>query len=82
MTQRKTVTREELDGWLTQEICKVEDCDGSRLSVQYLLAEPDADGCNWSGVTAQVGPNTTGEQIQPIMAKIADRARALFNLAE
>lgn len=82
MENRKAVTRAELDEWLTQEICKVEDCDGSRLAVQYLLVEPDANGCNWSGVIAHVGPNTTADAIQPIASRIVDRARSKFNLIE
>lgn len=78
---RKIVSRAELNDWLTNELCKVEDCEGSSLSVKYLLAEPDDEGCNWSGLSGRPGPHTSGEHMQPIMADIAGRARALFNLA-
>jgi len=82
MANRKAVSRDALNKWLTDELQIVEDCDGSSLSVQYLLAVPDADGCNWSGVVARVGPKTTAEQLQPVAVRIADKARALFNLTE
>ena len=80
--QRKNVSRDELDAWLTQEILAFEDCNESTLSVQYVLVHPDAEGCNWSGVVAGVGPDITAEQIQPIAAQIVKRARVLFNIAE
>lgn len=82
MTNRTMLSRDELNEWLTKEIQKVEDLEGSSLTVQYLLNDPDVDECNWSGVVGQVGPNTTAEQLNFAAKLIVDRARALFDLAD
>ncbi len=82
MNRRKTVSRAELNAWLTQEIRKVEDCGDATLEVQYPLAEPDENGCNWSGLIAKPGKNITADQISPIAAEIGTRASLLFNITE
>ncbi|MEI7430308.1 MAG: hypothetical protein WCL27_07610 [Betaproteobacteria bacterium] len=79
---RKTITRAELNAWLTQDIRKIEDCIDAKLEVQYLLAEPDENGCNWSGLIATPGKSITAEQIVQIAAMVGHKASTLFNLAE
>ncbi|HEY4341606.1 MAG TPA: hypothetical protein VGM97_16795, partial [Steroidobacteraceae bacterium] len=46
---RAVVTPEAINKYLTQEIRKFEDLEDARLTLQYLLQEPDQEGCNWSG---------------------------------
>lgn len=82
MIMRKIVPRAELDAWLTEKLVTHEDCAGTALKVQYLLQNPDHNGCNWSGdCNLSVGPNSDARHIAPIAAAIIAEAQALFNLA-
>jgi hypothetical protein len=79
---RKTLTRNELNDWMTQELAKHDDCAGSALKVQYLLQTPDDSGCNWSGdCNLSIGPNTDAQHISPIATAIVAQAQSQFNLA-
>jgi hypothetical protein len=45
---RELKTREEIRDWLNRELHQHPNCQETRVSVQYQLQEPGADGCNWS----------------------------------
>jgi hypothetical protein len=45
---RELKTRRELSDWLTRQLNGHPGCGETRVTVQYQLVEPDADGCNWS----------------------------------
>lgn len=78
---RELVTKAELSAILTKELQAMPDAAGSKLSVQYALQEPDADGCNWSEtVIVSVGPKATAEYLTPLAAAIIRRARQRYNV--
>lgn len=77
---RELLTFAELSGWLTAELQKAEDAAGSSIAVQYVLQEPDQDGCNWSdSVNLRVGPSASKEALAPYVARLIHDARARFN---
>ena len=79
---RETVTRAGLSDILTAELQTIEDAAGSRITVQYELLEPDADGCNWSdSVSVRVGPKASPEYLRPIVSDIIKRARSRYNIS-
>ncbi len=41
-------TRRELSDWLTRQLNGHPGCGETKVTVQYQLVEPDAQGCNWS----------------------------------
>ncbi len=82
VVDRKTLSLDKLNAWLTQEIQKVEFCADASLKVRYRLAEPDENGCNWSGLIVNQGSNLTADQAAAIATAIGNRAYALFNLAD
>ncbi|MBK9520512.1 MAG: hypothetical protein IPO13_02630 [Rhodocyclaceae bacterium] len=78
---RELVTLSELSDRLTTELQKAEDAAGSKITVQYMLREPDATGCNWSdSVVLQVGPNASKESLAPYVAQLVQHARQRFNV--
>lgn len=78
---RQLVTKAELSAILTKELQALPDAGGSRISVQYALQEPDADGCNWSEtVIVSVGPRATATYLTPLAAAIVRRARQRYNV--
>ena len=80
-SERTLLTLNELSAWLTAELQKVPDAEGSAITVQYALREPDADGCNWSATVAlHVGPNASHEYLQPCVSQLVVVARKQFNV--
>jgi len=79
---RKIVTRDELDRFLTDEIRKIKDLEDARLSSQYLLQEPDEEGCNWTGAILNPGSKGSPEYATPHAYAIVQSARQRFNITE
>lgn len=78
---RELVTLNELNAKLTDKLQNVEDAAGSKITVQYILREPDVDGCNWSdSVVLRVGPNASKEILAPYVAQLVKDARKKFNV--
>jgi hypothetical protein len=78
---REIIDSNELNKWLTDELQKVEDCQGSILTFQYRLQTPDENGCNWSGAVVQPGPMTSAASISVAANEIVAMARSVFNLS-
>ena len=79
---RALLTRAELSAWLTAELQKVPDAEGSEVTVQYTLREPDAAGCNWSEtVVLRVGQKASVEYLQPHVRHLVEVARTKFNVS-
>jgi hypothetical protein len=79
---RALVTQEALNKYITQEIRKIEDLEDARLTVQYLLQEPDEDGCNWSGGILNPGSKGSARYGAPHATLVIERARALYNVKQ
>jgi hypothetical protein len=79
---RKLRTRQQIGDWITQELRKHAECADARVSVQYELDEPEADGCNWAdNVIVNSGVNDRDdvlERLRPILRE----ARRTFNVSE
>ena len=79
---REFKTRDEISGWLNQELHKQQGCEEARATVQYELLEPDADGCNWSrDLIINYGRNdrvVVNERLRPLF----EEARRRFNVRE
>ena len=83
MPARIERTMGEISDWMTAQLCTLEDCAGSALTVKYRLRELNETGCNWSeDCNIRVGPNATSEYIAPLAAPIVRAARAQFNMAD
>jgi hypothetical protein len=82
VTTRQLASRATIDEWMTLELQRAPDCEGSQLTLSYRLCEPDAEGCNWSDATLRLGPNTDARHAGPFAHEIVKRARAKFNLAD
>lgn len=80
MTDRQLLTMEELGAWFTDQIVKREDCEGTRVSVRYKLAQPDAEGVNWSELTFFPGPRAASEEISDLLQLLIAEARKRFNV--
>lgn len=79
---RELKTRKEISDWLTQRLQAIPECSDAKVSVQYQLLAPDADGCNWNrDVVFNFGmsdPDTVRERVLPIY----EEARRRFNVSE
>lgn len=81
--QRELLTKQELSNRLSSELQEVEDAEGSEIRVQYLLGEPDEDGCNWSdSIVLRLGPKATKEGLAPSVARIVAQARMKYNIKD
>ncbi len=79
--EKALLTLSELSAWLTAELLKISDAEGSSITVQYALREPDTDGCNWSDtVVLHVGPNASHEYLQSHVRHLVLVARKKFNV--
>jgi hypothetical protein len=76
---RELLTREELSERLTRKLQAVPDAEGSSISVQYSLREPDADGCNWDDIVLNVGA-ASKEYLYPHVVRIVGEAKKHFNV--
>jgi hypothetical protein len=81
---RKLVTLDELSALLTSELQKIPDAAGSKITVQFRLREPDADGCNWSDTDIVVshGPNALHKNLAPHVQQLVKDARERFNIQD
>jgi hypothetical protein len=80
---RRLVSKKQLSEILTSELHKIEDAEGSRITVQYSLREPDPDGCNWSdSVIVGVGPKASSEYLTPHVQRIVAAARREYNVTD
>lgn len=79
---RELKTRHEISEWLTAELHKQRGCQETRVSVQYQLQEPDAEGCNWSrDLIINYGGDDSVlilERLRPLF----EEARRRFNVRE
>ena len=79
---REFKTRSEISAWLNQELHKHEGCTEARVTVQYELQEPDADGCNWSrDLIINYGRDDSLLVNQHLRA-LFEEARGRFNVRE
>jgi hypothetical protein len=78
---RTIVSRDELNKILTEELQAHSDCEGTKVTVLYDLAEPDDKGCNWSAdVSLRLGDGVDKEHASLLAAAIVQKNRLLFNL--
>jgi hypothetical protein len=78
--ERQLVTRDELNDILTREIQKVTDLEDATLKAQYITAEPDEAGCNWSGALLNPGSKGSVNYAAPYVNRIIRDARARYNI--
>ena len=82
-TQRKLLTLEELSAWMTEQVQKFEDCEGTTVTVQYRLQTPDAYGVNWSeNVVFNPGPNASKDVVLGHVGNLVREARQTFNIRD
>jgi len=81
---RKLLTIEELSDWFTEEIQRTAGFAGTTISVQYPLAEPDDDGCNWStDLIINFGDDANPDDVRRALeAALMPFARRTFNLTD
>ena len=80
---RELLSLTQLSEWMTSELQKNEDCEGSTVRVQYKLQKPDADGCNWSdSVVFSPGPKVSKETLTGLVGDIVRAARVNFNVKD
>jgi hypothetical protein len=61
----------------------LDDTRGAAVSVQYQLAEPDAEGVNWSSdFIVNAGPTAALVDVQARLRTLVPRARSMFNLRD
>jgi|GEM_PF-5678254 len=82
MHQRKVITLDELNTWLTEYVAGHEDCEGTTVRVQHKLQKPDAEGCNWSdSVIFNPGRNADKHSLTGIVGNAVREARNKFNVS-
>ena len=79
---RELKTREEISEWLNRELRKHPDCQGTRVSVQYELREPDADDCNWSRDLIINYGGDDSVLVHQHLRPLFEEARRRFNVSE
>jgi len=82
MPKQSLVTVAALNGWLTQELQKDQDCQGCELAMRYRLRERDADDCNWSQASLRLGRDCDVSHVRPVAYAVVARARLLFNVTD
>jgi hypothetical protein len=82
MTREKSlVSLDELSAWITEQVQKHDDCEGTSVTVQYQLQQQDADGCNWSDTfISALGPNASETGVTAILNQLLPEARKKFNV--
>ena len=80
--ERSLVTLDDLSAWLTEQVSAMEDCEGTTVTVQYALREPDADGCNWSesNIVFNAGRHASRDAVFQHIANLIPEARRRFNV--
>lgn len=79
---RELRTRDEISGWLTEELRKHPECRETRVSVQYELQEPGADGCNWSRDLIINYGRDDSVLVDARLRPLFEEARRRFNVRE
>ncbi len=80
---RTLITLDELSNKLTEQLQQVDGAGESRVTVQYILQEPDADGCNWSdSVVLTLDKDTSSKTLGPFVTQLVQAARMKFNVKE
>jgi hypothetical protein len=83
MSVRNLISREELDRHLTSRIREIEDLEDAKLRMKYVLAQPDASGCNWSSdFHLNAGTRGSLDYAIPLAREIVEEARAKFNVKD
>ena len=78
--ERKVVTNEVLQAWLTAEIQKFEGCEECSFGGIKPLREADESGCNWSSDIVLRMTGVPQEIYIPAVSKIMREARKRFNI--
>lgn len=79
--ERSLVSIDELSAWITEQVQKHDDCEGTSVTVQYQLQQQDADGCNWSdALVTTLGPNASETSVFAILRDLVPQARTKFNV--
>ena len=76
---RTIVSQEALLEWMNSRLREHKECACCHYSTVTRLAEPDADGCNWSPSWLQCNGKPVAE-CKPVANQIAEEAKKLFNL--
>jgi hypothetical protein len=79
-TERKLVTRDELNDILTREIRQINELKDATLTANYILEEPDSTGCNWSGPHLVPGSSASFDYAAPHVQRIIASARSRYNI--
>jgi hypothetical protein len=79
MAERRIMSSLALKQWMTTELHKFEGCEGCEVMGIYRLAEPDEDGCNWSGPSLS-SAGAKWEIFSRAVTEVVARARSQFNL--
>jgi hypothetical protein len=79
---RELRTRREVSEWLTRELRAHSGCQGTIVTVQYQLREPEADGCNWSRDLVINYGRDNSEVVHRYLRPLFEEARRRFNVHE
>ena len=79
---RNLVTRAALSEWFTSQVQAQQGCEDATVSVQYRLAQPDTDGCNWSNDFVINPGSSTVEAVQAVLRRLLPDARKNFNVTD
>ena len=80
MNHKLNVTRGQLNELLTTELQQYSDAEGSKITIKRLFETPDPEGCNWSGIQVQAGPNTTKDIVESQAFLVESAARNLYTV--
>jgi hypothetical protein len=75
---RKSITKKELQDWLTAEIKKNDGCETCEFRGIMGLQEPDEEGCNWSDTLYLNQSGISNSIIQSVVRS----AREKFNISD
>jgi hypothetical protein len=79
---RKLASRKQIATHLTNEIRKLEDCEGLSIGSVVPLRSPDTDGCNWSPDVIVSTGGVPQSHFGPYLGQIIIQARSMFNLID
>jgi len=80
MNHKLNVTRGQLSELLTTELQLYSDAEGSKITIKHLFETPDSEGCNWSGIQVQAGPNATKDIVESQAFLVESAARNLYTV--
>jgi len=80
-TERTFLTLQELSAWMTEQIQKLDDCEGTTVTAQYRYQSPDAYGVNWwENVFFSPGPKASKDIVLGHVGNLVRQAREKFNI--